>query len=109
MRRIERVAFYALQEGDDGHGNDILGWADAPFLTVRAEVQDTPGGEVLAAGRVVAQQTALIRFRAGQVARALTEAHCAELRGVRWNIRSIRPVARGVRQMEILIEKGVSP
>ncbi len=106
MHRIGKVAFYAAREGDDGHGNDLTGWADAPFLRVRAEIEDTPGREVVLAGAVRARGLARLRFRAGQLARGISEADCVELDGQRWNIRSVVALGRAARRMEIVIEKG---
>ncbi|WP_323789972.1 head-tail adaptor protein [Thalassovita sp.] len=105
MRQIEKIRFYALVDEADEYGNEVAGWADEPFLTVRAEVVYAAGGEAIQAAALDALKTARALFRVGGAARRVTEADKAVIGGVGWNIRSVVWIGRGQRRAELMLER----
>lgn len=105
-RLRDRITFQRLTEGDDGYGNVVTGWTD--HLTVWANVRETPGKEIVAAGRVEASRTATIRVRASSQSRGVTAADRIIARGQIWNIRSVAAVGDGRELIEFLCEAGVA-
>lgn len=105
MRHSQTVRFFTQQEGEDDYGNEIQGWAGEPFLTVRAAIEYSTGSEAVQAAALVARQAARIKFRAGSVARTISEGDRAVIAGQAWNIRSIVWVGRGQRQVELVVER----
>lgn len=103
----ERVVFGRLVGGVDAYGNPASEWDD-DYLTVWADVLETPGREALAAGRVEASRTATMRVRRSPDSLALTEADRVSCRGRVWNIRSIGDVSRNREMLEFVIEVGVA-
>jgi len=105
-RLRDRITFQRLTEGDDGYGNVVTGWTD--HLTVWANVRETPGKEIVAAGRVEASRTATIRVRASSQSRGVTAADRIIARGQIWNIRGVSAVGDGRELIEFLCEAGVA-
>lgn len=103
----DRVAFVRLVGTRDRYGNEVQGWDD-PFLTVWADVLESTGREVVAAGRLEAPRTATVRVRNTPDARTVTEADGAIIRGGRWNIRSIARIGRKNEALEMLCEAEVA-
>lgn len=102
----DRITVQRATQGDDGFGNTVTGWTD--HLTVWANVRETPGKEVVAAGRVEASRTATIRVRASSQSRGITEKDRVQARGQTWNIRSVAAVGDGRELIEFLCEAGVA-
>lgn len=102
----DRITVQRATQGDDGFGNTVTGWTD--HLTVWANVRETPGKEVVAAGRVEASRTATIRVRASSLSRTITPADRIIARGQIWNIRSVSAVGDGRELIEFLCEAGVA-
>ena len=102
----DRVTVQRATHGDDGFGNTISGWSD--LLTIWANVRETPGKEVVAAGRIEASRTATIRVRASSQSRGVTAADRIIARGQCWNIRSVSAVGDGRELIEFLCEAGVA-
>ena len=102
----DRVTVQRATQGDDGFGNTISGWTD--LLTIWASVRETPGKEVVAAGRVEASRTATIRVRVSSLSRGVTAADRVRARGQIWNIRSVSAVGDGRELIEFLCEAGVA-
>ena len=102
----DRVTVQRATAGDDGFGNVITGWAD--LSTVWANVRETPGKEVVAAGRLEASRTATIRVRASSLSRTITAADRVVARGQVWNIRSVAALDDGKELIELLCEVGVA-
>lgn len=102
----QRITFQRATTGEDGFGNTITGWTD--LITVWANVRETPGKEIVAAGRIEASRTATIRVRASSQSRAVTAADRVIARGQIWNIRSVPAVGDGREMIEFLVEAGVA-
>lgn len=102
----DRVTIQRATTADDGFGNVTNGWDD--LLTVWANVRETPGKEVVAAGRIEASHTATIRIRASSQSRGVTPADRIIARGQVWNIRSVAAVGDGRELIEFLCEAGVA-
>ena len=102
----DRVTIQRATTADDGFGNTISGWSD--LLTVWANVRETPGKEIVAAGRIEASRTATIRVRASSQSRGVTAADRLQARGQVWNIRSVAAVGDGRELIEFLCEAGVA-
>ena len=102
----DRVTIQRATNSDDGFGNTISGWSD--LLTVWANVRETPGKEIVAAGRIEASRTATIRVRASSQSRGVTAADRVQARGQVWNIRSVAAVGDGRELIEFLCEAGVA-
>ena len=102
----DRVTIQRATNSDDGFGNTISGWSD--LLTVWANVRETPGKEIVAAGRIEASRTATIRVRASSQSRGVTAADRIIARGQSWNIRSVSAVGDGRELIEFLCEAGVA-
>jgi len=102
----DRVTFQRLVPGVDIYGNPVDAWAD--YLTIWADILETPGREAVAAGRVEASRTATMRVRRSIDTLALTEADRVTARDRSWNIRSIGAVGRDGSMLEIVIEAGVA-
>lgn len=98
----DRITVQRATQGDDGFGNVVIGWSD--LLTVWANVRETPGKEVVAAGRIEANRTATIRVRASSQSRGITAADRVQARGRVWNIRSVSAVGDGRELIEFLCE-----
>ena len=101
-----RATFQRMTQSDDGYGNTAISWDD--LMTVWADVRETPGKEMLAAGRIAAPRTATVRIRRSTNAMALTEADRMLLDGRPWNIRSIAEVGRAREVIDLLCEIGVA-
>ncbi|WP_223639217.1 phage head closure protein [Rhodobacter sp. TJ_12] len=112
MARLNtRITIQRATSGDDGYGNVTTGWADmevAPGVPMKlwADIRETPGKEVVAAGRLEASRTATICVRASSRSRTITAADRIIARGQVWNIRSICAVADGRELIEMLCEAG---
>ena len=102
----DRITIQRATNADDGFGNTISGWGD--LLTVWANIRETPGKEVVAAGRIEASRTATIRVRASSQSRGVTAADRIIARGQIWNIRSVAAVGDGRELIEFLCEAGVA-
>jgi SPP1 family predicted phage head-tail adaptor len=102
----DRITVQRSTSGDDGYGNVINAWAD--HLTIWADVRETPGKEVVSAGRIEASRTATIRVRASTQSREITAADRLIVRGNIWNIRSISEVSNDRKLLEMLCEVGVA-
>lgn len=102
----DRVTFQRAVTADDGYGNTVARWED--YLTVWADILETPGREGLAAGRVEGTRTATMRVRRCTETRAITEADRVRARGRVWNIRSPGDVGRDRVMLEMVIEAGVA-
>ena len=102
----DRVTIQRATTADDGFGNTISGWSD--LLTVWANIRETPGKEIVAAGRIEASRTATIRVRASSLSRGVTAADRIIARGQFWNIRSVSAVGDGRELIEFLCEAGVA-
>ena len=102
----DRVTIQRATNSDDGFGNTISGWSD--LLTVWANVRETPGKEIVAAGRIEASRTATIRVRASSQSRGVTAADRIIARGQVWNIRGRAEVGDGRELIEFLCEAGVA-
>lgn len=102
----ERVTFQRAIPFDDGFGNVISGWAD--LMERSANIRETPGKEVVAAGRIEAAKTATIRVRSCPATRGVTAADRVQARGMVWNIRSVLAVGDGRELIEFLCEAGVA-
>ena len=98
----DRVTIQRATTADDGFGNVTNGWGD--LLTVWANVRETPGKEIVAAGRIEASRTATIRVRASSQSRGVTAADRIIARGQDWNIRSVAAVGDGRELIEFLCE-----
>lgn len=83
-----RITIQRQTTGDDGYGNVTTGWADLPGGKLWANMRETPGKEVVAAGRLEASRTATILVRASSLSRTITPADRVIARGQVWNIRS---------------------
>ena len=105
-RLTDRVTFQRATVGDDGYGNTVNGWSD--YLTVWADITDAPGREALAAGRLEASRSALMRVRRSAGSLMLTEVDRVRARGRLWNIRSIGEAAKNRAMLEIVIEVAVA-
>jgi SPP1 family predicted phage head-tail adaptor len=81
----------------------------APLFTVWAEVMQSLGREVLAAGRLAEQSTARIKVYRSPDTQGLTTEDAVQCRGQFWNIRSIVELETDRNRLEILIERGVAP
>lgn len=102
----DRVTFQRLTVGADTYGNATNGWSD--HLTVWADVLESLGREIVAAGRVDAPRTATVRVRRNAASLGLTPADRMLCRGQLWNIRSIAAVSRERDALDILVEAGVA-
>jgi SPP1 family predicted phage head-tail adaptor len=103
----DRVGFVRLQGSGGRFGNEAQSWGD-PFLTVWADVLESTGKEVVAAGRLEAPRTATVRVRDTPDARTVKEADGAVIRGAQWNIRSIARIGRKGEILEMLCEAQVA-
>jgi SPP1 family predicted phage head-tail adaptor len=102
----DRVTFQRLTPGIDGYGNTVNGWVN--YLTVWADILETPGREAISAGRIEASRSATMRIRRSPSSRTLTEADRVLARDRVWNVRSIGDVGRDRTELEFVIETGVS-
>ena len=100
----DRIQIQSATSGDDGYGNVITGWADLPGGRLWANVRETPGKEMLSAGRLESSRTATIRVRASSLSRSISAADRVIARGLAWNIRSVSAVGDGRELLELLCE-----
>ncbi len=108
IRFDRRVSFDRRVGSKDADGNVQQRWQ--PLCALWANVRETPGREVVQAGRVTAQHTATIWLRAGPLARSITAGDRAVYRGIAWDILGASPAGADGRIIELLVEtEGRSP
>jgi SPP1 family predicted phage head-tail adaptor len=104
----ERAVFTRLNnEAVDAYGQPHNAW-DA-LTTVWSDLRETPGRERVEAGAVNSAVTGTLRIRYSTTAAGITAADRVAVRGNTWNIRSVSQPDRKSKQIEMLIERGVSP
>ena len=106
----DRIAVERNTTGDDGYGNQVVGWAalevNGKPLQLWANVRETPGKERVEAGRLEASRTATIRVRSSSLSRQISEADRVTVRGQIWNIRGIAALTDGRDMLEMICETG---
>lgn len=106
----ERVTFERQSDETDDYGNVLGEFAPITGLTdIPADIRETPGKEMVAAGAVQSTRTATIRVRYSAATASVTAADRLIARGAIWNIRSgPMQVDRAPRMLEFLCETGVA-
>jgi len=103
----ERAIFERLNaEAIDAYGQPHNAWE--PLLIRWGDLRETPGRERVTSGAVSSVVTATLRVRYSVAARAILPADRVTIRGNDWNIRSVTQVTQKSKQIEMLIERGVS-
>jgi len=106
-RYRERAVFQRLNaEAVDAYGQPHSAWES--LTTVWADLRETTGKERVEAGAVNSAVTGTLRLRYSMDAASITAADRVTIRGSTWNIRSVGEVGRKHKQVEMLIERGVS-
>ena len=106
-RYRERAVFERLNaEAVDAYGQPHSAWES--LTHVWADLRETTGKERLEAGAVNSAVTGTLRLRYSADAASITAADRVTIRGSIWNIRSVGEVGRKRKQVEMMIERGVS-
>ena len=104
----ERATFTRLNaEAVDAYGQPHSTWE--ALTSLWGDLRETMGKERVDAGAVNSVVTATLRVRYSAAAAGLVSADRVEIRGHTWNIRSVSQPHQKRKQIEMLIERGVSP
>lgn len=107
IRFDSRITIERRSGAKDADGNVRQSW-DA-VASLWANVRETPGREVLEAGRVSGKHSATVWLRSGPTARSVTPADRVIFRGVAWDVLGAHPSGQERRVVELLIETDGRP
>lgn len=103
------VTFQRQAEDSDGGGGSIISWANITGLVrIKASVVFERGRERLEAGRLEAAVNGVLKIRDFELARTITEKDRVVIDDIPHQIRSITPPSRTIREIEMIIERGVA-
>lgn len=105
----KHVTFQRETEVSDGGGGGDKTWTNITGLVrISASVVFERGRERLEAGRIEAAVNGVLKIRDFALARTITEKDRAVIDDVPHQIRSITPPSRTIREIEMIIERGVA-